>query len=286
MSKAKVAIVTDSTANLPADLIEKHHIHIIPLHIHWENDDLLDGIDIKPQEFYRRLSASSTLPTTSQPSVGEFTEFFKQVATKAESIVGIFISDRLSGTLASARAAADLLPDLPIALVDSQSTAMSMGLIVLTAVRAAQQGYSHIEVAEIARSVVANARILFVVDTLEYLHKGGRIGGAQRLFGSMLSIKPLLHLEEGEVRPLARIRTKKKAVRHMLDIVTQDNAGQVPTTLVVLHAAAEDEANEIKTRLVEQFPSAEVMIASISPVVGVHTGPQALGVAYLVEGGI
>ncbi|MCA9980035.1 MAG: DegV family protein [Anaerolineales bacterium] len=283
MSKAKVAIVTDSTANLPADLIEKHNIHVIPLHIHWETDDLLDGIDIKPSEFYRRLEASSTLPTTSQPSVGEFAEFFKRVAERAESIVGIFISDRLSGTLASARAAVDLLPDLPVALVDSESTAMGMGLIVLTAVRAAEQGYSHNEVAEIARSVVPSARVLFVVDTLEYLHKGGRIGGAQRLFGSMLSIKPLLHLEEGEVRPLARIRTKKKAVRHLLDIVTQDSAGKVPAMLVVLSAAAGEEAAEVERSLAEQFPDTKVFIAAISPVVGVHTGPKALGVAYVVD---
>ena len=282
MSKAKVAIVTDSTANLPLELIEKHAIHVIPLHIHWDTADLLDGIDINPNEFYQRLDAADTLPTTSQPSVGEFAEFFKQVALKAESIVGIFISERLSGTLASAQAAVALVPDVPIVLVDSQSTAMGLGLIVLAAVRAAAQGYSHIEVAEIARSNVAHTRVMFVVDTLEYLHKGGRIGGAQRLFGSMLAIKPLLHLAEGEVRPLARVRTKKKAVKYMLDIVAQDYKGQTPAVLVVLQAAAREEADEVKEALNTEFPNADVMIAAISPVVGVHTGPKALGVAYMV----
>lgn len=282
MSKVKVAIVTDSTANLPADLIEKHAIHVIPLHIHWDTADLLDGVDINPTQFYSRLSEANSLPTTSQPSVGEFAEFFKAVAEKAESIVGIFISDKLSGTLASAQAAKDLVPDVEIALVDSQSTAMGLGLVVLTAVRAAAQGYSHLEVAEMARSAVPHTRVLFVVDTLEYLHKGGRIGGAQRLFGSMLSIKPLLHLEEGEVRPLARVRTKKKAVRHMLDIVAQDNGEQAPPILVVLSAAAGAEADEVQDELQVQFPDTDVLVADISPVVGVHTGPKALGVAYMV----
>jgi DegV family protein with EDD domain len=282
MSKAKIAIVTDSTANLPDKLLAQHNIQVIPLHIHWGTDDLRDGVDIQASEFYRRLVASDTLPTTSQPSVGEFVAFFQQVATTAESIVGVFISDKLSGTQASARAAKELVPNVPIEVVDSQSTAMGLGLVVLTAVRAAAEGYNAIEVAEIARASVPQTRVIFVVDTLEYLHKGGRIGGAQRLFGSMLSIKPLLHLEGGEVRPLARIRTKKKAISHMLEIAIQDHTAKSPKTLVVLSAAAGEEAEEVQETLRAQFPTTELFMADISPVVGVHTGPKALGLAYML----
>lgn len=170
--KQKVAIVTDSTANMPKDLLEEYGIQVIPLTVNWEGKSLLDGVDIQVDEFYDRLQKAKEMPTTSQPSVGLFMEFFQQVAETADSIVGIFISEPLSGTMDSARSAAKELSNIPIELVDSRSAAMGLALIVTNAARMAAAGKDYQEIAEKARALVPKIRLLFVVDTLEFLHRG------------------------------------------------------------------------------------------------------------------
>ena len=217
MSKEKVAIVVDSTAFIPPDLVEKYNLHVIPLIVNWEGEGYRDNIDIKPDEFYTRLKTAKEMPTTSQPSAGEFHDLFSKLAESYESILAIVISNELSGTLASAKAARDMMPDFPIELVDSRNTAMALGFMVLAAARAVENGADYKEAAEVARSLVDKMRLIFVLDTLEFLHRGGRIGSAQRFIGSMLAVKPLLHVLDGKVEPLASVRTKRKAVKHMLD---------------------------------------------------------------------
>lgn len=283
MSKTNVAIVIDSTANLPDNLVTEYQIHVVPQIVNWEGKSLLDGIDIQTEAFYAKLSQSKSIPTTSQPSAGEFLEHFKRVAETAESIVGIFISEHLSGTLSSARTAAEMMGDYPIEIVDSRSASMGLGLIALAAARAAAAGKDYKEVAAIARSIVPHIRVLFVVDTLEYLHRGGRIGGAKRLIGSVLSIKPVLHLEEGKIEPLASIRTKKKAVEHMLEVARQDMANQKQVHTAVLHAAAPSDAQKLEQTIHEIIQPVEVVNGALSPVIGTHVGPGTLGVAYYAE---
>lgn len=167
MAKAPVAVVTDSTANLPDDLVRKHNIRVIPQILNWEGESLLDGIDIFPDGFYRRLSTAKEIPTTSQASPGQFVEFFGEVSETAESIVGIFISEYLSGTLSSAHTALQSMGDYPIEIVDSRSASLGLGLLVLAAARAAEAGHSAKEVAEMVRGLVPKVKIMFVVDTLE-----------------------------------------------------------------------------------------------------------------------
>jgi DegV family protein with EDD domain len=280
MSKTKVAIVTDSTAYLPADLVDQYNIHVIPLVLCWEEEDLLDGVDITPTAFYERLKNSGIIPTTSQPSPGKFVEFFTQIAETAESIVAIFISDELSGTLDSAHTATDMMPDYPIEIVDSRSTSMGLGLIVLAAAREAERGQDHVEVANVARAIVPKTRVLFVVDTLEYLHKGGRIGGAKRLFGSLLSIKPVLHLVDGRIEPLASIRTKSKAIKHMLAVADQEVVGNKPVHVGVFNALAPQEAKNIYKTIYTLIRPEELIQAELSPVIGTHVGPGTVGIAY------
>ena len=280
MSKAKVAVVVDSTAYIPPALVAQYNIHVIPQILNWEGSSLRDDVDIKPDAFYTRLATAKEMPTTSQPSAGEFHEFFSGVAETAESIVAVLISKSLSGTQASAQAAAGMMEDYPIEIVDSQSAAMGLGYMALAAARAVENGADYKAAAAAARALVKEMRVLFVVDTLEFLHRGGRIGGAQRLIGSMLSIKPILHLVDGKIEPLASVRTKKKALAHLMEVVEMEMASKSNIKVAIIHAAAADDAQKLHDQLNQLLSPAEMHIVELSPVVGAHVGPKALGVVY------
>jgi DegV family protein with EDD domain len=283
MSKVKVAIMTDSVANLPVDVIKEHNIYVIPQILNWEGKSLLDQIDISTEEFYRRLPQSKDLPKTSQPSPGQFTEHFMKVAEGAESIVAIFVSQLLSGTLQSAHLGAEAMGDYPIEIVDSRSASLGLGLLAVAAARMAAEGRDYKEIAAHVRSLVPRMRVMFVVDTLEYLHKGGRIGGAQRLVGSMLSIKPVLHLEDGKIEPLASIRTKTKAVQHMLDLVLSEVKGKTKVHAGVIHAGAEAEALRLADIIRAEVNPRELIINELTPVIGANVGPGIIGMGYYTE---
>ena len=283
MSKEKVAIIVDSTASIPLEFVEKYNIHVIPQILNWEGQSYRDNVDIVPEAFYTRLTTAREMPTTSQPSAGEFYEFFSKLAESYESIVAVFLSEPLSGTQASARAARDMMPDFPIEIVDSQSTVMGLGFMVLAAARAAADGADFMAVAEAARALVDKMRIVFVVDTLEFLHRGGRIGGAKRFVGSMLAIKPLLHLVEGKIEPLASVRTKRKAVQHMYDLVEEAVEGQKQVHMSVMNALAAEEAASIAEELQRRIAPQELIMTELSPVIGTHVGPGTLVVAYYAD---
>ena len=283
MSKVKVAIVTDSVANLPTDVIREHNIYVIPQILTWEGKSLLDQIDITTEEFYRRLPLSKELPKTSQPAPGQFTEHFQKVAEGAESIVAIFVSEALSGTFQSAHLGAEAMGDYPIELVDSRSASLGLGLLAVAAARYAAEGHDYHAVAAYVRSLVPRLRVMFVVDTLEYLHKGGRIGGAKRLVGSVLSIKPVLHLEDGKIEPLASIRTKSKAIQHMLDVVLEEMRGKSKIHAGVIHANAAEEALYIADRVRSEVNPNELLINELTPVIGANVGPGVVGMGYYTE---
>lgn len=283
MSKAKVAIITDSTANLPDDIIKEHDIYVIPQILNWEGKSLLDQIDITTAQFYERLPLSKDLPKTSQPAPGQFTEHFQKVAEGADSIVAIFVSELLSGTIQSAHLGAEALGDYPIEIVDSRSASLGLGLLAVAAARHAAKGHDYKEVAEYVRGLVPRMRVVFVVDTLEYLHKGGRIGGAKRLVGSVLSIKPVLHLEGGKIEPLASIRTKKKAVQHMIDTILEAMRGKKHVHAGVIHASAIEEARAIADQIKAEIEPEELIINELTPVIGANVGPGIVGMGYYIE---
>ncbi|MEZ4515724.1 MAG: DegV family protein [Chloroflexota bacterium] len=283
MPKAKVAIVTDSTCNLPIEVVEQYDIHVIPQILNWEGTSLLDQIDISTEEFYNRLPQSNDLPKTSQPSPGQFIEFFTEVAENADSIVGIFVSEFLSGTLQSAHLGAEAMSDYPIEIVDSRSVSLGLGLLVTAAARYAAEGHDYHAVAEYTRTLAPRLRVLFVVDTLEYLHKGGRIGGAQRLVGSVLSIKPVLHLEDGRIEPLASIRTKKKAIQSMINTVLGEMEGKQHIHAGVIHAATPGDAEHIKEMILASVSPEELLVNELTPVIGANVGPGVVGMGYYVE---
>ncbi len=279
MAKAKVAIVTDSTSCLTPEIIEKYNIHVIPLLVNWDEESLKDGVDITADQFYARLSKSSSMPATSQPSAGEFVELYEKVAETAESIVSIHISSELSGTFQSASQALDMV-DVPVELVDSRTTATPLGMMVIEAAKAVAQGGDAAAAGSAAKALIGNANIYFVVDTLEFLHRGGRIGGARRLIGSILNVKPILTVADGKVDSHASVRTKKKAMKEMIDTVTQNLAGKQPRYIGVIHSSAPAEAAKLAASMVDQFSNAEVIEADLTPVIGTHVGPGCVGLAY------
>jgi DegV family protein with EDD domain len=283
MAKKKVAIATDSVSNLTPKLVKQYDINIIPQVLNWEGTTYHDGIDITQSEFYRRLATANELPTTSQPSVGEFKEFFEKIAKGCESILCITVSDHLSGTLDSARGAQQLVKDVPIEVIDSRSASMGQGFIALAAARAVKEGASLAEAADIARQMVPITKAVFVVDTLEFLHRGGRIGGAKRLFGTLLSFKPILHLDDGRIEPLENVRTKRKALARALSIIEADTTGKGPLHVAVMHAGNPGEAEQFGREVVDRLKPVEVVETELTPAIGTHTGPGLVGLAYYNE---
>lgn len=281
---ANVAIVADSVSNLPADLVKQYDIHIVPAIVNWEGQSLLDGVDISTQAFYERLRTSKELPKTSQPSPGQFSEVFEQLVADGKSIVAITVSEALSGTYASANLALQGMTGAPIEIVDSRSASLGQGLMALAAARAAAQGATTAEIAAYVRAIVPRMRVIFVVDTLDYLHKGGRIGGAQRLVGSVLSIKPVLHLHEGRVEPMASVRTKSKAIQHMLDTLVEEAKGATtPLHAGTIHAAAPEAGAELAQRVRDLLSPVEMVISELSPTLGTNVGPGTVGIGFYAE---
>jgi len=278
----RIAVVTDSTADLPAPLREELGIATIPLSVLWGNETLKDGVDIDAETFYRRLKVDKELPKTSQPSAGEFVDFFRRVAGEqnADTVVGFFISGALSGTISSAEIARGLFADLRIEVIDSLSTSMGLGFQVLAAARAARQGASVEEVIEAAQRVRYRQQVLFVVDTLEFLHRGGRIGGAQRLMGTALQLKPLLELEGGKIEAVEKVRTKRKAVERLLSIALERKGNAPVEGAAVIHADNAEEAWLLQEQAQKLLGIDQVYVSILSPVLGTHTGPGTVGLIF------
>lgn len=280
---SKIAIVTDSSANIPPSLMQNLNIHIIPLWLLWDQKRYRDNVDIDTDTFYQRLKTSKTLPSSSQPTPGEFIDFFNNLAVSFDTIVAPLVSSNISGTFASAMLAKNELPDLNIELIDTRQGAMGAGLAVLTTARLAAAGETVKDIVEKTKKVCQKTYMFFVVDTLEYLHRGGRIGGAKRLLGSVLKIKPLLHFHEGTIQPLASIRTKTKAVARLLELVEERIADSRIVEAAVMDIDVPDEGDSLADKLKERFGIPAVYRTGVSPVVGTHVGPGALGVAFSIE---
>jgi len=270
-----VAIVTDSTADLPPDLAASHAITVVPLTLNFDGQSLLDGVDIRPDEFYRRLPGVTTHPTTSQPSPGRFAEAYSALLADHDSVISLHISEKLSGTYASAQQAADMTDPRRVRVVDSQLVSMSLGLITLTASAMASKGAD----VEAIESKVLNMRphvqTYFSVATLEFLRRGGRIGRAGALLGSVLQVKPVLCIRDGQVTPLERVRTFERALNRIVELTREVDRGH-GVCVIVGHADAEADAERIGRDL---EPVAEtLMIQPLGPVVGAHAGPGVVGV--------
>jgi DegV family protein with EDD domain len=277
---AKVVLVTDSTAYMPQELIDRYKIRVAPLVLIWGKESFLDGVDIQPEEFYRRLKTAKVMPSTGQATPATMLETFGKILNEGNEALGIFVGTKLSGTVASANMARDELAKEKIEVVDSASIAMAMGFQVLAAARALEKGANLREAAEVARQAISHTGLVFTVETLEFLQRGGRIGAAARYLGSALNLKPILEVRGGQVEPVERIRTKSKALDRVLDIISERIAGQTPVRISTFHALAEQEASQLLEKAAARLHPVESYMAAASPVVGTHTGPGTVGLAF------
>jgi DegV family protein with EDD domain len=270
-----VAIVTDSTADLPPELTRARAITVVPLTLNLDGQSLLDGVDIQPDEFYRRLHSATTHPTTSQPSPGRFAEIYASLLADHDAVVSIHISQKLSGTYESARQAAGMTDPKRVHVIDSELVSMSLGLITLAASSLAASGSSVEAIEAKVVDMRASVQTYFSVATLEFLRRGGRIGRASALVGSVLQVKPVLCIRDGLVTPLERVRTFDRALNRVVELTREVDRGH-GVCVIVGHADALADAERIGREL---DPIAEtLMIQPLGPVVGAHAGPGVVGV--------
>jgi DegV family protein with EDD domain len=278
---SKIAIVTDSTGDIPVKLAEELNINVIPLNVHFHEEVFKDGVDINHNSFFEKLKVSPVPPRTSQPSPGDFHKVYKALlAEGAETIISIHISKELSGTYQSATIARDMLPEAKIHIIDSKSASMGLGMIAINAAKAVLEGKEVQEIVAMAEEMVDNHKVMFAVDTLEYLHRNGRIGGAAKLIGGLLNVKPMLEVDsDGKVAPLGKIRGKAKVVPFLLEQTQTFLEGyQGEVDLSVIHAQEPVLAQEILAQFKGQFAVRNGYLAELGSVIGTHVGPGTIGI--------
>lgn len=268
------AVVTDSTADLPQEWQDRYGIEVVPLKVLFGKETFRDRVDMTNEQFFQRLAAATTLPTTSAPSPGEFAEVYRRLAKDHEGCISIHIGAQLSATADAARVGAQAVEGFKVNVIDSQTVSMPIAFLCRIAAESAS-----LEAATAAvEQRVPKARVLALLDTLRYLEMGGRLSRAQAMIGTMLDLKPLLLVADAEIKPVDRVRTRSRAIPRMVEYFKSD----LPVEYVaVMHAQAADEAEQVAAALREDLPEREVTVGQIGTVLGTHTGPKALGIVYL-----
>ena len=271
-----VKIVTDSTADIPRELAQQHGVLVIPDIINFGLESFREGVDITTSEFFARLITSETLPTTSQPSVGEFMEAYASASGNGEEVLAIHLGSTFSGLYGTAKLAADSIPHVPVLVFDSGLLAMGMGLMVLEAAKAALRGATLTDLVSLLNRIKPRTRVIAVLDTLEYLRRGGRLSRVSATLGKILSVRPVIQVYENQLTQLARTRHRQNS----LDRLVQFAEMHAPFDhLVVLHTAAQDAAESVADRLSHLNSGARPAIMEAGSVIGTHAGPGAVGFA-------
>lgn len=272
-----VKIVTDSTADLPDELVKEMGITVVPVYVRFGEEVLRDRVDISEDEFYERLTHDPVHPNTTQPTPQDFVDVYKKLSPAADGIVSIHLTGKLSGTCNSALMARETVgKECPIEVVDSETLSMALGLVVIAAAKAAKAGESMDKIVEAAKQAMPKIRLLFLLDTLEYLKKGGRIGKAKALLGSILKVKPVLTLKDGELVPAGQVRTRAKGMDKLFEFVKEVADIQ---DLAVVYNTTPDEAQALAERIGSVFDKEKIRMARLGPGLGVHGGPGAMVVA-------
>ncbi|MFQ5860451.1 MAG: DegV family protein [Dehalococcoidia bacterium] len=282
----KVAVVTDSSCCLARGVIEEYEISVVPFELVFDDRVYLDGVDVQPAEFYKLLSRNHRLPTTSAPKPGSFLEAFQEVGQRAESILCLTLAQNFSTTFQAARMAAEtassLLPGVPIRVMDTRTAAGAEGFLVLEAARAAQRGEELEQAAQRVEALIPRLRLYAFLDTLHYLWKGGRIPKIAAWAGSLLGVKPLMELRLGEARLLEKPRSRSKAMERLIALTKRD-VGDQPLHGNVMHANALADAEALSQWMRRELNCVELLISEFTPVMGTHTGPGLLGIAFYCE---
>ncbi len=273
--KSAVKVVTDSTADIPQELARKLGITLVPLSVLVGDESFRDGIDITPNEFYKRLPNMEKIPTTSQPSPGFFLKAYEELTADGSFVISMHISSKLSGTYENAAIAARNFPAGRVRVVDSQTVSGCIAFGAFTAIEMAQAGYDIDRIESEVREGYKRTQLYAMINTMEYLKRGGRIGGMRAFVGSMLNIKPIIQVKEGVVQPFEQIRTRGKALQRLAELVKKEVKVE---RLAIMHAADQDAATELAQILAPVFPLKDMYISDIGPVVGTHTGPGTVGI--------
>lgn len=275
---AFIGLVSDSTAFLPDEVVARYGIRIAPLYIKWEEQTYRDGVDLTASDFYQRLPHSNVLPTTSQPSVGDFEKIYRELADQgASGIISIHLSTGISGTVNSATLAAQQISSIPVEVIDTRCAGAMHMLAVEAGARAIAAGADLKGAVAAVNQVIEAQRTVFTVDTLEYLYKGGRIGGAAALLGSMLQFKPLLYFREGKIDALERVRKSSRALQRMVEVMASWVGSAEPMQCVIMHADCMDRVETAAELLKQQINVADIRVTLLTPVIGAHVGPGTLG---------
>lgn len=278
-----IKIVTDSTAYLPQETVLKHDIRVVPLCVHFGEEAFKEGVELSDEEFYARLGKAPVLPTTSQPSAGEFLEVFQELVDNGHEIITLTISSKLSGTWNSAMAAKEMLPEAGISVIDTLSVSVGLQMMVEAAIQSIAAGATRQEITDQIEQIKEKMHIFFVVDTLEYLAKGGRIGNAKAFLGTVLKVKPILTIQDGAIEPMEQVRSKRKALARMLDLVEECLGEDAPRAhLALTNSLVPEEARTISRELTDRLGCGEAIFSDLGPVIGTHTGPGTIGVATYV----
>jgi DegV family protein with EDD domain len=275
----KTAVVTDSTAYIPKELREKWNIHMIPLSVIFDNETYREEMDISAEAFYEEVKQRD-LPTTSMPPIGEFVELFEKLAKEYDEVISIHLSSGISGTFQGAVTAGGMVDDIKLYAFDSEVSAMPQGFYALEAAKMAEQGRSGEEIIARLNEVKKSAKAYFMVDDLSHLQRGGRLSSAQALIGSLLQVKPLLHFEDKKIVPFEKVRTRKKALNRVVELLAEDAGSGEEYRAVVIHANREEEAQDWKSELEAQFPNVEFMLSYFGPVIGTHLGEGSMGMGW------
>jgi DegV family protein with EDD domain len=280
---SKVAVVTDSTSYIPKEVREKYPITVVPQVVIWEGVSYEDDVTITTDQFYSRLRTAKVMPTTSQVSVINMQKAFSTLLEQGYDVLGMFVSSKLSGTYQSGVLGKDQLTSgkEKVEIVDSETTAMGLGFQVLSVARAALDGASLADCRAVAEKSRAYTGVYLTVETLEFLHRGGRIGGAQRFLGTALNLKPILAVEGGRVEPVERVRTRGKALDRLVEVVAEKCAGKSPVRIATLHADSPTDAKYMLDKITPIVNPIETIFAAVSPAVGANAGPGTVGLAYM-----
>lgn len=274
-----IRIVTDSTSDMPKELAEKYKIKIAPLRVNFGEESFLDGVELTNEEFYKRLGQSKELPTTSQVNPGEFVDIFNEILDAGDEIIGIFISTGLSGTYHSAEIARDMIKSDKIHILDSKGVTAMTSLMSIEAAKMAQKGKSTHEIMSLLEKMIENMKTMFIIDTLEYLVKGGRLSKAQGTIGGLLNVKPIIRVLD-TIETVTKVRGRAKGIKYIMDWLYSQQFELSDKTVFVVNSNDQAFADKIKTCLLENFQVGQILEAQIGAVVGTHAGPGCGGIVF------
>ena len=276
----KTAVVTDSTVYIPKETRERLHIHMMPLNVIFSNEAYREEVDITADEFYEEVKKQDKLPTTSQPPIGLFVEKFEELEKEYDDVISIHLSSGISGTYQGAISAGDMVEGIRVHAFDSEISCRVQGFYVLEAAQMALEGKSAEEIMARLQEMKHSVRAYFMADDLSHLQRGGRLSSAQALIGSLLQVKPVLHFVDKVIVPFEKIRTRKKAMKRIADLLGEDAASGLPYRAVIIHAKREKEAKEWQAELEMRFPNVEFDLSYFGPVIGTHLGEGSMGMGW------